>query len=339
MREFIEIMGKMVENRGLVGVVSSSVLLIILGVYTGKKEILKKDVAPVLSNIVLTLSIPALCVTAFLQDFNREILKEGVNLLIWSFIIHILLMGTVGLFFFKEERDKKTTMEILTAFGSVTVFGIPIAQSLYGDIGIVYASIYCIAYRIFLYSYGYAKMADIQIKKENILGIFLNPVISITFVSMILWAFQNEMPQVMVGEISYSLFRIDKTMFWLYRPLAYIAGICSPLAWLATGLKLSESSFKRGVLSIEAWYYSIVKVIIIPVIFYVIITSLSKVGFFPLSDLALKIVMIMLSTPAASVVVAYSIKYHKEPGVASKCSLVSTIVSVIALPFVIMFLG
>ncbi|MGL5542773.1 MAG: AEC family transporter, partial [Fusobacteriaceae bacterium] len=303
-----------------------------------KKEILKKDAAGVLSNIVLTLSIPALCVTAFLQDFNREILEEGFNLLIWSFVIHLLLMGAVGVFFFRHGKEKKTTLEILTAFGGVTVFGIPIAQALYGDTGIVYASIYCIAYRVFLYSYGYAKMADIHIRKENLLGIFLNPVIIITFISMGFWAFQDLMPQVIIGERSYSMFRIDKTMFWIFKPLSYLAGLCSPLAWLATGLKLSESSFKESLTSVDAWYYSLVKVILIPVLFYFIINNLSRGGFFPLSPLALRVAMIMLSTPAASVVIAYAIKYRKEPEIASKCSLVSTLISIGFLPFIIIFM-
>lgn len=338
MTNFIEIINKIFENRGLVGVVSSSVLLIISGIYVGKKGLAKKDTASVLSNLVLTLSIPALCITAFLQDFNREVLQESLNLLIWSFIIHIILIGVVGIVFFRYEGEKKTTLETLTAFGGVTVFGIPIAQALYGDMGIVYASIYCIAYRIFLYSYGYAKMADIQIKKENFLGIFINPVVVTTLISMSLWIFQNQLPQIMIGERSYSMFRIDKTMFWIFRPLSYLAGLCSPLAWLATGLKLSENSFKKSITSLDAWLYSVIKVIVIPMFFYYIITYLSYLGVFPVSTFALRIMLIMLSTPAASVVIAYAIKYKKEPEMASECSLVSTLVSVGTLPFIIIFL-
>lgn len=338
MQDLIEITNEIFKNRGLIGVVSSSLLLICLGIYVGKKKILKKEAAGILSNIVLTLSIPALCITAFLQDFNSRILEEGVNLLIWSFLIHILLLGMVGIFFFRYSREKKTAMEILTAFGGVTVFGIPIAQALYGDTGVVYASIYCIAYRIFLYSYGYARMADLHIKRENLIGIFLNPVVIITFISMGLWALQDQLPQVMAGGRSYSVFRIDKTMFWIFKPLSYLAGLCSPLAWLATGLKLSESSFKGSLTSLDAWYYSLVKVALIPTVFYFVITYLSKIGFFPLSTLALKVAMIMLSTPAASVVIAYAIKYKKEPEIASKCSLVSTLVSIGFLPFIIILL-
>ncbi|MGL4567945.1 MAG: AEC family transporter, partial [Fusobacteriaceae bacterium] len=164
------------------------------------------------------------------------------------------------------------------------------------------------------------------------------PVIIITFISMGFWAFQDLMPQVIIGERSYSMFRIDKTMFWIFKPLSYLAGLCSPLAWLATGLKLSESSFKESLTSVDAWYYSLVKVILIPVLFYFIINNLSRGGFFPLSPLALRVAMIMLSTPAASVVIAYAIKYRKEPEIASKCSLVSTLISIGFLPFIIIFM-
>ncbi|MGL5099354.1 MAG: AEC family transporter, partial [Fusobacteriaceae bacterium] len=249
-----------------------------------------------------------------------------------------ILLAGVKIFFLKYKGDKKTTLEILTAFGGVTVFGIPIAQALYGDTGVVYASIYSIAYRIFLYSYGYAKMADIGIKKENILSIFLNPVVIITFISMAHWALQEQMPQIIVGEKSYSLFRIDKTMFWIFKPLSYLAGLCSPLAWLATGLKLSENPFKESFRSVDAWYYSFVKVIFVPVLFYFFLKTFSEAGFFPLSTLALRVTIIMLSTPAASVVIAYAIKYEKEADTASNCSLVSTLISIVFLPFIIILL-
>lgn len=331
-------LGKILENNGLVGAISSSLALILLGIYLGKKKMIHHTAASVLSEIVLTVSIPSLCVTAFLQDFSSQTLIEGINLLIWSFVLHIVLMFGAKIFYLRYSSSKRTTMEILTIFGGVTVFGIPIAQALYGNLGVVYASIYCIAYRVFLYSYGYAKMADINITRKNLGTIFLNPVVITTFVSLGFWAFQNYMPQRDIAGMSYSIFRIDKTMFWLYKPLAYLAGLCSPLAWLATGLKLAEVSFKESFTSKDAWYYSLVKIIILPLTVYVLIIAAGKIGVLPLSVLALRIIMIMMATPVASVVIAYSIKYDKEPHMASKCSLLSTLVSIGVLPFIIIFL-
>lgn len=333
-----ELISKIFENNGLVGVISSSLSLILLGIYFGKKRQIGSIAASVLSEIVLTISIPALCVTAFLQDFSSQTLREGLNLLIWSLVLHVILMAGTGIFYLKYKGEKKLTLEILTIFGGVTVFGIPIAQALYGNLGVVYASIYCIAYRVFLYTYGYAKMADIRLTRKNLTAIFLNPVVITTFVSLTLWGFQEYLPQVSVTGKDYSIFRIDKTMFWLYKPLSYLAGLCSPLAWLATGLKLAEVSFSEGVRSKDAWYYSLIKVIALPLVVYFIIQLAGVFGILPLSTLAMRIIMIMMSTPAASVVIAYAIKYDKDPYLASRCSLLSTLVSIIMLPFIIIFL-
>ncbi len=42
-----------------------------------------------------------------------------------------------------------TTLKMMTIFGGVTVFGIPIVQSLYGNIGIIYTSIFCVLLQCF----------------------------------------------------------------------------------------------------------------------------------------------------------------------------------------------
>ena len=66
---------------------------------------------------------------------------------------------------------------------------------------------------------------------------------SIQSLSLLLPAFSfgcsGYLPQVSVtgaeGEISQSVLRIDQTAPWLFQPMDYLAGLSSPLAWLAIG--------------------------------------------------------------------------------------------------------
>ena len=326
------------SDKNIIGVMSSSISIMILGFYLGKKNKLSSFFSVPLGEIILTLSIPALSFNAFMKDFDKQTFSTGINILVWSFVIHLFFMISGSLFYKNLNLEKQLTLKIMSVFGGITVFGIPIAQALYGDLGIIYSSIFSIPYRVLLYSYGFIKMSGIKIDKKNIKAMFLNPVILATFIGLTIWIFQEILPQVNINGQNYAIFRIDKTAFWLYKPLAFLAGLCSPLAWLAAGLKLSELSIKESLRINIAWQFSIVKTILIPLFTLAIIFITNFFGILELSKVSLGVVTIMMATPTASVVIAYSLKYNKEPLITSSCSLLSTIVSLITIPILIAFL-
>lgn len=323
------------SNNNLIGTISSSLFIVFLGFLAGRKNILPKITSTILSDIILKFSIPALSFNAFMSNFAKETFEDGLNLLIWSFILHILLIFLTKYLFPSVKKELIMTIQILTVFGGVTVFGIPIIQALYGDKGIIYASIYCIAYRLLLYSYGYMKMSDLKLDKATLRNIFNNPVILATFLGISIWLSQNYMPQVLINGQKYGFLRIDKTMFWLYKPMSFMAALCSPLSWLAMGVKLSEVSFKESITNKLSWHYATVKVVLIPIITLLILSIGDFLGIFPLSNFAIAIILIMAGTPSASIVVAYAIKYEKEPITISCCSLLSTIFSIFFIPIIV----
>ena len=79
------------------------------------------------------------------------------------------------------------------------------------------------------------------------------------------------------------------------------------------------------------WYYSIVKLILVPAVFVAIIFAVSP--FLPMDSLASRGILIMLATPPATVAVAYAIKYDKEATLASNASLLGTVLAVFAIIF------
>lgn len=326
------------SDKNIIGVMSSSISIMILGFYLGKSNKLKSSFSIPLGEIILTISIPALSFNAFMKDFDKETFVNGINILIWSFLIHLFLMAIGNIFYKNLDLEKQLTLKIMSVFGGITVFGIPIAQALYGDLGVIYSSIFSIPYRVLLYSYGFIKMSSIKMDKKNLKSMFLNPVILATFIGLFIWIFQEYLPQVSISGQKFPILRIDKTAFWIYKPLAFLAGLCSPLAWLASGLKLSELPIKESLKNSIAWQFSIIKTLLIPFLVLVIILGANFFGILQLSSVSLGVITIMMATPTASVVIAYSLKYNKEPLITSSCSLLSTIFSLITIPILIAFL-
>ncbi len=335
---FSEILTGILKNNSIVGAISSSVLIILFGFYLRRKGVFKDGTAKILTDVILSASLPALAFNAFMQDINKTSLMQGINLLIWGFAIYIILIFITKLIYIKYNGDKKVVLEILTTFGSTTFFGIPIISAVYGATGVMYASIFNIAYRVFLYSYAYIKMSGIKADKNNIKQMFLNSIVLATFLGMFIWVFQDSLPQITIGEKSYAFLRIDKTAFWLFKPMTYLATLSSPLAWLAIGAKLADISLVEAISSRDSWIYSFIKVLVVPFINLIALYILTVTNILPISFVGLASVIIMMATPTATVAAAYAIKFDKESVLTSNCSLLSTIFSVICMPLWIVVL-
>lgn len=327
-------------DNALLGAIFSSISIIFLGFMLRKKEMINGTAAKTLTKVVLTVALPALAFTAFMKDLNPEQLKQGMNILIWGFAFYIILIPLTKIIFVKVKGDKQDVYRTLTIFGSTTFFGTPIVQAIYGSTGTMFANIFNIPYRVFLYSYAYIKMSGTKMDKENfkknMKEVFLNPIILATFAGLLIWIFQDYMPQVMVGageEAKHVAFlRIDQTLPWLYKPLDYLKTLASPLAWLSIGATLAEVPFKKAVVQKDAWGYSLIKVFAIPAINMLLLVVLSTTGILPVAFEGVATTVIMMAAPTATVAAAYAISFDREAVFTSNCSLLSTVVAVAATP-------
>ena len=330
---------KILTAPAFVSAIFSTISIILVGYIIRKKNIVDANSGKVLSNVLLSVALPALAFKAFMVDINDKTFTTGLNVFIFGFIAYVILILLGELFFIKEKGDRKTTLSVLTTFGSTTFFGIPIINGLLGAAGILYANIFNLAYRVFLYSYGLIRMSGLKFEKKNFKMIFGNVIVIATFAGLLIWIFQSSLPQVAVQvkvgeetkEVMYAFLRIDKTAPWLFKAITYLADLSSPLAWLAIGITLGNISLGEAVKDKMVWYYSVVKLILVPAVFVAVIFAVSP--FLPMAPEASKGILIMLATPPATVAVAYAIKYDKEAALASNASLLGTVLAVFAIVF------
>lgn len=333
-------LGKILEdilnNNNIIGTISSVLIIILIGFIFTKKKILSEVTAENLSKIILFLAIPALSYNAFMQDMDSEKLNQSMSLLIWSIIIHLVLIFISSIIFKKYGKSEKDVLRMITIFGSTTVFGIPVIQAVYGDLGAMYASVFNLPYRALLYTYGYITISEVKLKKENIGKIISNPVIVATFLGMGVWIFQKYLPQIPINENgiirSYGILRIDKTTYWLFKPMQYLAALNAPLSWLSIGITLAGVPLGETLKSKISWKYSILKVSIIPMVLISLFVGLKLIVGYEISYIAVATIVIMMATPAATVIATYAINFRKEPLLVSSCSLASSILAVVMIP-------
>ncbi|CUN07609.1 AEC family transporter [Turicibacter sanguinis] len=342
----LEIIKSTLSDNAILGAIFSSVSIILLGFYLRKRNMINSTASKMLTKVVLTVSLPALAFTSFMKDINGEQLKQGMSMLVWGFAIYLILIPLTKIMFAKVKGDKQDVYRVLTIFGSTTFFGTPIVTAVYGAVGTMYSNIFNIAYRVFLYSYAFIKMSGTKMDKENfkknMKEIFLNPIILATFFGLFIWLCQDMLPQVNVtvnGEVKqYAFLRLDQTLPWFYKALDYLKALASPLAWISIGATLAEVPFKDAISQKDAWGYSFIKVLFIPVINLVLLVLVNQFGILPVSFEGMATTVIMMAAPTATVAAAYAINYDREALFTSNCSLLSTVVAVIAMPIWIVVL-
>ena len=74
------------------------------------------------------------------------------------------------------------------------------------------------------------------------------------------------------------------------------------------------------------------EVLLVPVINLVLLVVVSKLGILPVSFEGMATTVIMMAAPTATVAAAYAISYDREALFTSNCSLLSTVVAVVAMP-------
>lgn len=326
------------KNGNISSAISSTFLIILLGFYLRRRGTFDENTGKVLSSVALTVALPALAYSAFMQDIDRQQLAQSFTALIWGIVIYPLLMVISWVFYRRYKGDKNISLNIMTIFGSTTFFGTPIVQAVFGPIGVVYANIFNIGYRLFLYSYGYIKMSGLKMKKGMFKQMFLNPTVVATVLGLLVWIFQESLPQVsahgseLTDYMTVAFLRFDITAPWIHRPMKYLAGLASPLAWLSIGATLGEVSLSVAAVDRDSWYYSFVKLLAIPVIIIFIMAITNLLGWTNFSYLLVAITVIMLATPPAAVAAAYAIGFDREPVMSSNASLISTAAAVLMIP-------
>lgn len=336
---------KTFTDMNIISSITSTLFIILLGFFLRKKNIFSDQFGKMMTKIVLSVSLPALAFNSFMAPIDDQTLKHGLAVLIFGILIYIILIFVSKLFYLDYDHDRQTVLSVLTTFGSTTFFGMPIVAAIYGPKGTMYASIFNIGYRIFLYSYAYIVMSGLKMTKKNIRQMFLNPVVLATFLGLILWIIQPYMPT-LTGlnpethkAVTVAFYRIDVTAPWLFKPLTYLASLSSPLAWLAIGSTLGEISFKSAAKNKTSWYYTAVKTIVVPAINLALLFVLTVTKILPVSQVAMATILIMMATPTAAVAASYAIGFDREAVLTSNASFISTIGAVIMVPIWIVIIS
>ena len=340
---------EIITNQNFLGAVCSTIIVIMLAFFLRRKNVIKDEAKHVISGLVLKLGLPAMAFSAFMTDLDMTELKSNVQVLILGLICYLLLIF-LSYFVFKigfknMSKDKKEVLQMIIIFGNCTFFSIPIMEGYYGDSIKIPEYLIIVSFRLFLYTYAFFVMSGSKVDKGNIKEsakkFLLNPIVLATFLGILIWTLQNVLPQVSITDeetletVSYCIFRIDKTIPFIYKPILYLSKMTTPLSWILVGITIGEMPFKQAFKNISVWLISLVRVILVPALILGFVVLLQYLGLTQLTKFGFAACVLTMAGPLSVVINSYAVEYDKEQYFVSDTSLISTLMAMISMPMML----
>lgn len=286
-------------------------LIMLVGLYARKKGMLNEETDKKLSDFLLNITLPCLILSSFNYEFSQEMLVNARLIFIYSVIIHFALIFASGVISYKYKDGPKAVLRFATIFSNCGFMGYPVLEGLFGKIGVFYGSIFNIPFNLFMLSYGtmlYTGKKDIRTLKAAL----KHPGIIATVIGLLLFTFSVSIPVP------------------IYKALSSVGSMTTPLSMIIVGSMLAEIKFKEIFSGFLVYYASFVRLIIAPLITIIILKLLHA------DRLLFQISVTIETMPVAVIATVLAEKYGADTKLASRCIFISTIISMITIPIILM---
>lgn len=289
-------------------------LIMVLGLVLKKRGMIKKGDKELLTDLVINVTLPASILKSFQMEFNHQILISCMVIAIVAVLIQVgsYFLGMVLYPGFSDDRRK--VLQYATICSNAGILGNPIAEGIFGGLGLLYASIYVIPQRVFMWSVGLTYFTEAPDKKTLVKKVATHPCIVTVVIGFIIMVTQIQLP------------------LFLTQTIKSVAGANTFLAMMLVGTILADVPLKT-LPEKATLYYCFVRLIFI---LFLVFAGCRLGG---VDALVTGVSVTLSGMPAASVTAVMASKYGKDEIFATKCVVLSTILSIITVPIWCVFLN
>lgn len=291
-----------------------------LGYVCYKKKWLDDNSHKKVSEIVVNIFNPALVINGALvatesgkPDLN--ILKENLIFVAIYYAINIILSIPISKLLGKDD-SQKNMYKLMTVFSNVGFMGIPVISSIFGQESIIYITFYILAYNILLYTFGMTiaqKNLPKEERKSAIAGIF-NVGTICSVLAIVLY---------------FSGIKFNDSVLSFFD---YVGNATIPLSMMVIGASVAKIPFKEVFKGVRVYVFSALTLLVIPIA--------ASFAFKGMKDSAVifGVFILMFAMPVGSIVTMLIKEYGGDESLASRTTIITTLLSIITIPIVAYFL-
>ncbi len=264
-----------------------------------------------LTDILLIAVTPCVIVQAYQKEFDVKFLEGLMLSALATLIIHIIAVVLSFVVFRKKENTRYRVARFASVCSNCGFMAIPLLSAALGSDGVFYGSAYLVVFTLFYWTFGiYICTEDIK-KCFSIRSIFINPGVIGVIVGMVLFFGRITLPNVLASAVN------------------FMASLNTPLAMLILGAFLVKVDVLKAFKNIDLYIVCFLRLLLIPVL------SILTIALLKIEPTIAKTVLICAACPVATVTSLFASKYELDSVFASETVAISTIVSIITIPLII----
>lgn len=290
-------------------------LIIILGFVLGKLKMISTETNKQLTNLLLTVFMPASLFLAFPAEYS----EASLNLFFAGVVAGVLIMFTLiilaKLIFNKVwfKGGLRFESQFALIFNNATFLGYPIVVNTFGPSGIIAYCGFIIAFNIALFSYG-IWLFERKITPKLFKSIVTNPNIIAVILGMLLFLANIKLPTFITSAVG------------------FVGNATTPLSIICIGFMLSHADFKTIFKKWRLILTAIIQLVLGPVVTFFLLTWLK----FPTE--VIQVCTLIQALPTATSLALFATKYGGNNIESSELVTVSTLLSIVTMPLMVYFL-
>ena len=290
-------------------------LIMGLGFLIVKLGIVKTEDSRVLSMVTIYLVLPCVTIHAFQIEYSTKIRNGFLLAVAVAILIHVVLFVVCGILRKLLKMDEVETASLIYSNAGNLI--LPLVTSILGEEWVIYASAFLSVQMILMWTHGQSLMeakAGINWKKIlcniNLIAIILGIVLFFTQIRLPV-IFGNTMSQ--------------------------ISATLGPVCMIMLGMTMTEVKWKDIFSHSRIYLITILKMVVTPLIVLLLLKYLPLASLVKDGKTILLISLMAVITPSATTIVQLAQLYDREPVYASTINVMTTLVSIVTMPLMVMF--
>ncbi len=287
-------------------------LIILVGVFCYKVKLIDQEMNKKLSNLLLLLINPLVIFISYQRKFEASLLKGLLISLVLAVITHFagIIISMIALRGKKYEADLAIE-RFAVVYSNCGFIGIPLVNGVFGSEGVFYLTAYMTVFNLFAWTHGMIIVSG-KSDRKSVITAMLSPSVIATLLGFLFFVSRLMLPEV-----------INNT-------LSYLGNMNTPLAMLVAGVTIAQTDILHIFAKPRIYYIALLKLILLPVLMMLLF------NLFGLSRIVVLTSILAGACPVAATINLFSIRYEKNYLYASELFAVTTILSMLTIPFVML---
>lgn len=257
---------------------------------------------------------------AFRTFYSNELTMDYFYIVLFSLILTVVLLLIVWLtsLAMKATRPERSAMILGGVFMNSGNYGAPVVLFAFGAVGFDYAVIMMVLQSLLMNTVGifFASLGGEEKAtwRESFQRVIRMPLIYAAFLGLALQLLHVHVPNTLMEGIS------------------LVADASIPTVMLVLGMQLAVIAKKRVAYRYVA-AVSVIRMALSPLL------AVAIVYFMPINDLLKAVIILQSSMPAAANTTMFALQFGTEPDLVSFTTFITTLLSILTIPIVLLFLG